>query len=46
VTTDTVADLLKVADGVIVGTDTKIDGKPTNPVDLKRASAVITAATS
>ncbi len=46
VTTDTVSDLLSVANGVIVGTDTKIDAKATNPVDLKRASAVVTAATS
>ena len=46
VTTSTVKDLLKVATGVIVGTDTKIDGIATNPVDLTRATAVVSAATA
>ena len=46
VTATTVADLLAIADGVMVGTDTKVGGIATNPVDLERATAVATAATS
>ncbi|MEM3658207.1 MAG: BtpA/SgcQ family protein [Candidatus Hadarchaeum sp.] len=34
---DTVAEILKVADGVIVGTALKKDGKTWNPVDQERA---------
>ena len=44
VTSDTVSALLTDARGVIVGTDTKVDGIATNPVDLNRATAVVTAA--
>jgi membrane complex biogenesis BtpA family protein len=38
------ADLLSVADGVIVGTALKVDGKTTNPVDPARAAAFVQAA--
>ena len=44
-TSGTVRELLDLADGVIVGTDTKVDGISTNPVDLTRATAVVDAAT-
>lgn len=43
-TVETIAELLSIADGVIVGTDTKVDGISTNPVDPTRASAIIAAA--
>jgi predicted TIM-barrel enzyme len=33
--------LLEVASGVIVGTDIKIDGVATNPVDPRRAADLI-----
>jgi predicted TIM-barrel enzyme len=46
VTTGTVSELLSVATGVIVGTDAKVDGIATNPVDLVRATALVTAATA
>ena len=38
------ADLLSVADGVIVGSTLKIDGETTNPVDPARAAAFVQAA--
>jgi len=44
VTPDTVADLLDVADGVIVGTALKVDGETTNPVDRDRVAALVDAA--
>lgn len=44
VTADTIVGLLAVADGVIVGTDTKSGGVTTNPVDPVRAAAVVAAA--
>ncbi|MGQ9649496.1 MAG: BtpA/SgcQ family protein [Phycisphaerae bacterium] len=44
VTPDTVAELLAVADGVIVGTAIKRDGLVTAPVDAARAAALIEAA--
>jgi len=37
VTAGTVESLLDVADGVIVGTAIKVDGKTTNPIDRRRA---------
>lgn len=40
----TVADFLKVADGVIVGSDLKVDGYTWNPVDSDRVSAFLNAA--
>ena len=40
----TVADLLQVASGVIVGTALKVDGVTTNPVDPSRAAAFVKAA--
>lgn len=43
-TRDTVASLLEVADGVIVGTDIKLEGVSTNPIDPVRAEAVVQAA--
>lgn len=46
VTAATVSGLLAVATGVIVGTDTKIDGDATKPVDLTRATAIVTAAST
>jgi hypothetical protein len=39
-----VADFLSVADGVIVGSDLKVDGGTWNPVDPERASRFIAAA--
>ncbi|MFC4356570.1 BtpA/SgcQ family protein [Halobium salinum] len=44
VTTDSVADLLSVADGAIVGTALKEDGVTTNPVDRERVVALVSAA--
>ncbi|WP_435345649.1 BtpA/SgcQ family protein [Haloarchaeobius sp. HRN-SO-5] len=44
VTRETVAETLTVADGVIVGTDLKTDGRTTNPVDEERVRAVVEAA--
>ena len=44
VTPDTVADILTVCTGVIVGTATKIDGVTTNRVDPRRAQAIVEAA--
>ncbi len=44
VTDDTVADILTVCAGVIVGTATKIDGVTTNRVDPVRARAIVEAA--
>lgn len=41
VTRDTVSQLLEVASGVIVGTDLKVDGVATNPVDSRRAAELI-----
>jgi len=41
-----IVELLAIADGVIVGTDIKIDGISTNAVDPERATAVIAAARS
>jgi membrane complex biogenesis BtpA family protein len=43
-TAGTVAALLKMAHGVIVGTDIKLDGVSTNPIDPVRAAAVVKAA--
>ena len=43
-TESTVADLLGVASGVIVGTALKVDGITTNPVDPSRAAAFVKAA--
>lgn len=40
----TVAELLEVATGVIVGTDLKVDGVTTNAVDPSRAAAFVKAA--
>ena len=44
VTVETIADLLGVADGVIVGTAAKVDGVVTNPVDVERVRAIARAA--
>ena len=41
---DTVAELLSVADGVIVGTSIKRDGLLTNPVDVERVRRLVAAA--
>jgi len=46
VTTDTVAGVLEVADGAIVGTALKAGGITWNPVDPARAAAFMTAATN
>jgi membrane complex biogenesis BtpA family protein len=43
VTRDTVAQLLEVTSGVIVGTDLKVNGIATNPVDPRRAAELIAA---
>ncbi len=43
-TADTIGQILTIADGAIVGSDTKIDGIATNPVDAARAAAVVLAA--
>jgi hypothetical protein len=44
VTPDTVADLLSVADGAIVGTSVKRDGNVGNPVDPERVRRLVAAA--
>lgn len=44
VTPETIATLLAVADGAIVGTSIKLDGGAGNPVDPKRAQALVAAA--
>jgi predicted TIM-barrel enzyme len=44
VTPETVADLLAVADAVIVGTSIKRDGRLLNPVDVGRVRRLVTAA--
>jgi membrane complex biogenesis BtpA family protein len=44
VTADTVADILSICAGAIVGTATKVDGITTNPVDRARAHALVEAA--
>jgi membrane complex biogenesis BtpA family protein len=43
-TIDTVAALLQIADGVIVGTSLKVEGATTAPVDAARAAAFAAAA--
>jgi predicted TIM-barrel enzyme len=43
-TAATIRDILAIGDGAIVGSDTKIDGIATNPVDPQRAAAVVQAA--
>jgi membrane complex biogenesis BtpA family protein len=45
VTAETVGELLRIADGVIVGTAAKVDGVVTNPVDLERVMAIAQAVT-
>ncbi|MCL1693451.1 MAG: BtpA/SgcQ family protein [Actinomycetia bacterium] len=42
-TAATIRDILAIGDGAIVGSDTKIDGIATNPVDPQRAAAVVQA---
>lgn len=44
VTPETVAEILSIADGVIVGSTLKVDGLATRPVDPERAAAFIAAA--
>jgi membrane complex biogenesis BtpA family protein len=44
VTTDTVAETLDLADGVVVGTALKEDGETTAPVDVDRVRALVDAA--
>ena len=44
VTAETIAVLLAHADGAIVGTAIKLDGRPDNPVDPERARALVAAA--
>jgi membrane complex biogenesis BtpA family protein len=44
VTSETVADTLDLADGVIVGTDLKEDGETTAPVDEQRVRNLVAAA--
>lgn len=44
VTNRTIAKMLEVAEAVIVGTASKVDGITTNPVDPKRATALVKAA--
>jgi uncharacterized protein len=41
---ETVAELLSVADGVIVGTSIKRDGRLSNPVDAERVRRLVAAA--
>ena len=43
-TAETIAEILTVGDGAIVGSATKIDGIATNPVDPERAAAIVHAA--
>lgn len=40
----TIAETLKIADGVIAGSSMKVDGKTFNPVDPKRVIELVTAA--
>jgi uncharacterized protein len=44
-TTDTIAQILSIGRGAIVGSDTKVGGIAANPVDPERAAAVVRAAT-
>jgi predicted TIM-barrel enzyme len=41
---ETVAELLSVADAVIVGTSIKRDGRLSNPVDVDRVRRLVAAA--
>ena len=43
-TAETIAEILSIGDGAIVGSATKIDGIATNPVDPERAAAIVRAA--
>jgi membrane complex biogenesis BtpA family protein len=43
VTVDTIASMIEVADGVIVGTAAKVDGLVANPVDSPRVRALVQA---
>lgn len=43
VSVDNIAGLAKVADGFIIGTSIKVDGQTLNPVDPRRADALIQA---
>jgi hypothetical protein len=43
-TAETVAELLSVADAVIVGTSLKRDGRLANPVDVERVRRLVAAA--
>jgi membrane complex biogenesis BtpA family protein len=43
VTVDTIASIVEVADGVIVGTSAKVDGQVGNPVDSSRVRALFQA---
>lgn len=43
-TADTIAEILSIGDGAIVGSATKVDGIATNPVDPERAAAIVRAA--
>ena len=43
-TAETIAEILTVGDGAIVGSATKLDGIATNPVDPERAAAIVHAA--
>ena len=45
-TAATIRDILAIADGAIVGSDTKIDGIASNAVDPQRAAAVVQAASA
>jgi membrane complex biogenesis BtpA family protein len=45
-TAATIRDILAIGDGAIVGSDTKVDGIATNPVDPERAVAVVRAASA
>jgi predicted TIM-barrel enzyme len=44
VTPETVAEILSIADGVIVGSALKVGGKATGPVDPARAADFVAAA--
>ncbi|HEY8447607.1 MAG TPA: BtpA/SgcQ family protein [Thermomicrobiales bacterium] len=44
VTAETVSALLRIADGVIVGTASKMDGIVTNPVSVERVREIVAAA--
>ena len=46
VTPETVADLLELADGAIVGTTLKVDGETRNPVDPERVAALVDIASA